>query len=150
MQSLASSVKFSRQINATAAGVTAVNGSGVDMQGWDGVLFICAIGTLSATQVTSLKAQSDTQANFATAADTAGSNTGPYADADSNKMLVLDVYRPAKRYVRPVVLRATANAVIDGVIAIQYKGGKLPLAAGLIDVTQKALKTLVSPADGAP
>jgi len=65
-------------------------------------------------------------------------------------MLVLDVYRPAKRYVRPVVLRATANAVIDGVIAIQYKGGKLPLAAGLIDVTQKALKTLVSPADGAP
>lgn len=149
MQSLASSLKISRQIDATAAGVTAVNGAGVDMQGFDGVLFICHIGTLTAGQATSLKAQTDTAAGFGTAADTAGSGQS-YADADSGKVIVLDVYRPAKRYVRPVVLRATQNAVINSVVAIQYKGGKLPLATALIDATQKSLKTLVSPADGTP
>jgi hypothetical protein len=147
---LGNTLKVSRQINATAAGVTNVNGSGVDMQGFDGVVFICAIGTLTATQVTSLKAQSDTQANFATAADLAGTNTGPYADVDGNKILVLDIYRPRKRFVRPVVVRGTANAVIDGVIAIQYKGEKNPIQTALQDATFKAQNLLASPADGTP
>jgi hypothetical protein len=147
---LGNGLKVSRQLNAVAAGTTSQNGSGVDMQGWDGVVFICAIGTLTATQVTSLKAQGDTAAGFGTAADIAGTSTGPYADADGNKLLVLDIYRPIKRYIRPVVVRGTANAVIDGVIAIQYKGAKSPLPAALEDSTLKTRKVLASPADGTP
>jgi hypothetical protein len=44
-------------------------------------------------------------------------------------MLLLDVYRPAKRYVRPVVVRGTADAAIDGVIAILYGPEKEPPTA---------------------
>lgn len=51
------------------------------------------------------------------AADLEGSLVGPLADADGNKLLVLDVHRPRERYVNCVVNRATGNAVIDGVIA---------------------------------
>ena len=46
------------------------------------------------------------------------SKTSPaLADTDGNKMLVAEAYRPKCRYIRAVVVRGTANAVIDGVIA---------------------------------
>jgi hypothetical protein len=51
-------------------------------------------------------------------ADLAGSLHTALADTDGNKCLVTDVFRPQKRYVRAVVTRGTANAVIDGVIAL--------------------------------
>ena len=121
---LSKQINVVRLVNATVAGSTAVNGTHVDMDGWDGVIFVCFLGTLTATQVTSLKAQNGSLANDTDQADITGVVTGAAADGDSNKMLVLDVYRPLKRYVRPVVNRATANAVIDAVFAIQYQGDK--------------------------
>jgi|SRR5579859_3711123 len=123
-----------RPVNATAAGVTAINGNSYDMQDFEGIVFICAMGTLTATQVTNLKAQQST--DNATWADITNAATANAADADSNKLLVLDVYRPQQRYVRPVVNRATANAVIDGVIAIRYGEKKLPTTQPTADVSQ--------------
>lgn len=119
-------IKITRVLNAVAAGTTDQNSSEVDMQGWDGVLFVALFGTLTATQVTQIKAQQDTVTGMAGAQDLAGTLVGPLADGDSNKALVLDVYRPQERFVRCVVDRGTANAVIDGVIAIQYKGRLQP------------------------
>lgn len=113
-------IKITRVMNAVAAGTTDQNGSGVDMSGFEGVMFVALLGTLTANQVTELKAQQDTVSNFATAADLAGTKVGPMADDDDNQCLVLDVHKPQERYVRPVLLRETANAVIDGIIAIQY------------------------------
>jgi hypothetical protein len=123
-----------RPVNATAAGATAINGTGYDMQDYEGILFICAMGTLSATQVTSLKAQGS--ADNSAFADITGAATAAAADPDSNKLLVLDVYRPQQRYVRPVVNRATANAVIDGVIALRYGQKKVPTTQPTADVSQ--------------
>jgi hypothetical protein len=88
------------------------------MDGFEGVMFLAAVGALTATQVTELKAQS--APDNSTFNDIAGSHVGPLADANSNCVLLLDIYRPQQRYVRPVVVRGTANAVIDGVFAIQY------------------------------
>lgn len=123
-------VRLSRVLNAVAAGTTDQNGSGVDMQadgGYDGVLFVALFGTLTATQVTSLKAQVSSDDGSSDAyADLADSDTGNLADDDDNQCLVLDVFAPPERYVRPVVLRGTANAVVDGVLAVQYRGGKRP------------------------
>ena len=121
-------IKITRVLNAVAAGTSAQNGSILDMQRYEGVLFIALFGTLTATQVTSIKAQQDTDSAGGTMADLYGTLVGPLADADSNKCLVLDVLKPRERYVRCVVNRATANAVIDGVIAIQYAAGKAPTA----------------------
>jgi hypothetical protein len=111
-----------RVMNAVAAGTSNQNGTGVDMSqngGFRGIRFTALFGALTGTQVTSLKAQeSSDNSNWS---DLAGSNTGPLADTDSNKSLILDVYRPQKQYIRPVVVRGTANAVIDGVTAELYE-----------------------------
>ena len=56
----------------------------------------------------------------------AGTSTGPLADGDGNKMMALEISRPRKRYLKCVIDRGTANAVIDGMIAIQYNGRSLP------------------------
>lgn len=138
-------IKVTRVMNAVAAGTSDQNGATLDMQGFDGVLFVASFGTLTATQVTAIKAQQGAASDLSDAADLAGTLTGPMADGDSNKLLCLDVYRPQERYVRCVVDRGTANAVIDGVIAIQYKGSKLPITQG---TTVSAAEAHTSPAEG--
>lgn len=146
MQNLLKDIKVTRVLNAVAAGTSNQNGATLDMSGWDGVLFIAAVGTLTSTQVTGLKAQQGNASNMSDAADLAGSAVGPFADADGNKALALDIYRPLERYVRCVVTRGTANAVIDGVIAIQYRGRKSPVTQDTTYIA--ANKQLVSPAEG--
>lgn len=138
---LSDDVAIDRVLDAVAAGTTVQNGTGVDMSGYDGVLFVLTVGTLTATQVTALKAQQSSDDGSAdTYADIEGSLVGPLGDDDDNDMLVLDVFRPEEQYVRPVVNRATANAVIDGVIAIRYKAKDLPVIQGarVIDLHQLA------------
>lgn len=150
MRCLSEDIRVSRVMNAVAAGSTAQNGSAVDMAadgGYDGVMFILAVGTLSSSQATSLKAQqSDDNGNDDDFSDLAGSKTPTMADDDDNQLVVLDVFRPSKRYVRPVVNRASANAVIDGVIAIQYRGRNRPSIHDA--ATVQAAKVVVSPAEG--
>lgn len=114
--------KLTRVINATAAGTTNVNGTAIDMQDFETVVFEACLGTLTATQVTGLKAQqsADGSTNWT---DITGAAVGPMQDTQSNEMLLLEVYRPRQRYVRAVVTRGTANAVIDSVVARQ-RGAK--------------------------
>ena len=126
---LSDEVKITRVLNGVAAGTTDQNGTGLNMAGFDGVLFVALFGALTATQVTSLKGQqSDDDGSADAYGDLEGTSVGPLADGDGNKCLVLDIFRPAKQYVRPVIDRGTANAVIDGVIAIQYTARSLPVA----------------------
>lgn len=110
-----------RVSNAVAAGTSSVNCTSVDMAtapGFDTVTFIAFLGTLTATQVTSLKLQhSDDNSTFT---DVTSGGTSAMADGDSNKMLIATYKKPSKRYVRVVVVRGTANAVIDAVVALQY------------------------------
>ena len=128
-------------MNAQAAGAAAVDGTSIDMGTYDGVMFIADMGALTATQVTNLQAKGsndNTTFNpFATNAQTPN-----MADADSNKVLVLDIFRPMTRYVRPTINRATANAVINSIVAILYNGDKQPTTDG---ATVSQHSTFVSP-----
>ena len=115
-------IKVARVVNATAVGTTAINGTEVDMAGFDGVCFVVAMGTIT-DGTPKIKAQQDTATGMAGAADLA--NTGvTMAATDDNKLVVLDVFRPAERFVRCVVDRTVGSpgtgSVIDGAIAIQY------------------------------
>jgi hypothetical protein len=126
---LSDGIRVLRPINATAAGTTDINGTGVDMTldgGYDGVLFIALYGTLTATQVTKLKAEHS--ADDSTYGAITGAACTALGDSDGNGVQMLDVYKPQKQYVRPVIDRGTANAVVDGVIAILYKGRTPPAA----------------------
>jgi hypothetical protein len=109
------------------------------------VQFVALFGALTATQVTNLKVQQGSLADGSDMADLAGSLHTALADTDGNKCLVTDVFRPQKRYVRCVVKRGTANAVIDGVLALLYSPRVEPVAT---DSTVKSTKLLVSPDEG--
>jgi hypothetical protein len=144
MMNLAQNVKITRALNAVAAGQTVQNGAVIDMANFEGVVFLAAFGALDAGAVTGLKVQQGLQANLSDAADLAGAALA-IADTADNKLLVLDVFRPAERYVRAVVTRGAADAVIDGVIAIQYGPRVLPVTQ---DATVAGIETHVSPAEG--
>jgi hypothetical protein len=146
MFNLSKAGKITRVMNAVAAGITSQNSSSVDMLGFDGVMFIALFGALTATQVTSIKAQQSSDDGSTDAYDDLiGTLVGPLADADGNKILVLDIQRPQKRYVRCVVNRATANAVIDGVLAVQYRAAKMPTTQ---PTSVASIETHLSPAEG--
>ena len=138
-QQLGNLTQTIRVMNAVAAGTTDQNSSWVDCQNCSGVRFVALFGTLTATQVTSMKLQGANASNQSDAADLKDSDSGTVvttaamADTDSNKMLVAEVYRLKCRYVRAVIDRGTANAVIDGVIATKIIKHPAPAAR---DTTQ--------------
>lgn len=138
---LATSVKPVRVSNAVSAGTTAVNSAWVDVSNADGVRFIAMFGTLTANQVTSVKLQGACLANQADVADLKDSSTNAViqtanlADTDTNKVAVVEVYKPKVRYVRAVINRGTANAVVDGILAQLILRNPLAYTA---DTTQAA------------
>ena len=135
---------ITRVMNAVAAGTNDTQDStALDMSGWDGVVFIALFGTLSATAVTDIRAQEGATSTPAT--DLAGTKISATPGTHDNKALILDIYRPLKRYIRCRVTRATANAVIDGIIAIQYRGKKAPVTQG---ATVASTELHVSPIAG--
>lgn len=143
---LSKMLDVSRVMNAVAAGTSDQNSTGVSMEGYNGVLFIAAFGALTATQVTLLKAQQSDDDGVGDAySDLEDSATAALADADGNKMLVIDIWKPKKKYVRATIDRGTANAVIDGVIAIRYNARSVPTTFGS---TVKELVALEGPDEG--
>ena len=142
---LSKNAKVTRALNSVAAGTTSQNGSVIDMSGFEGMQFVALFGALTATQVTSLKVQQGNLADGSDMADLEGSLHTALADTDGSKCLVTDLFGPEKRYVRAVVVRGTANAVIDGVIALLYSPRVEPITT---DTTVKATKLLVSPDEG--
>lgn len=142
---ITNAVKTIRVMNAVAAGTTDQNSSIVDMKGFEGVRFVALFGALTATQVTQIKVQQDTDSAGGTMADLAGTNTGPLADGDGNDMLITEIIQPRERYVRCVVDRGTANAVIDGVIAELFGPSAEPVAK---DGTVIAQEVHLAPAEG--
>ncbi len=137
------SCKIERVENAVAAGTTDQTSDTVDMSGFHGCMFIATLGTLTASQVTTGKVT--TSSDNSTFNDVEGSQTTALDDADDNLMIVIDIYRPLERYLRFVLERGTANAVIDGVIAIQYDPISVATTAST-DVAESL--TLLSPDEG--
>lgn len=134
-----------RSLGPTAAGAADANGAGLDLQNFEGVMFIVGFGTIVATGVQGIKAQaSDDDGSSDAYGDLAGTLVS-VADDDDDKLAVLDVYRPTKRWIRPVIERATANSTIDLVVAIPYGARKQPVTQ-TADVA--ASEVHASPAEG--
>ena len=121
---LSTSGKVTRVSNAVAAGTATTNCSSVDMKGFESVTFVVAIGAMVSTCTVTVKAQQST--DNSTFADLAGTAIA-YTDADDNKLAILEIAKPLERYVRPVVITATANGTIDSVVAIQTAANEEPV-----------------------
>lgn len=126
---LSKDVKITVVSPAAVAATTAIDSSILDMQGYEGVMFIALTGDVTATSDLTLTIKGNT-ANHLTVPTpiTQKATTLFTADATSadSKALVVDLYKPALRYVFANLTRATANAVIGGIIAIQYQAGNKP------------------------
>lgn len=145
MLSLLNNARIQRCMNAVAAGTTDQNGSGVDTSNAETVTFIAAFGAITAGAVTGLKAQASDDDGSSDAYSDLEGTLVEIADDEDNKILVLEIVRPKSNWVRPVVVRGTENAVIDGVFAVTTKTRVAPVTQGS---TVAASKSVVSPAEG--
>lgn len=120
----------------TSAG-TAINSDSVDMQGFDGVIFLGVMETANAANFANA-AQSADDVSFA---DLAGTKVVPGDNGDS---FLIDVYKPTDRYVRCEVDRGGAATAVGAIFAIQYQGRKAPVTHG----TTIDAETHISPDEG--
>lgn len=100
-----------------------------DMSGWEGIRFFTTVTDCADTGVATLTveantADSDTGMVAVTGAAAAGTSA---ANDDLNgKVLMVDVYRPQKRYVQAVRTSATANIAFGECYAELYGPRKKP------------------------
>jgi hypothetical protein len=149
MHNLTYNVVTKRLANAIAAGTgDTLTQTAVDTQGYAGVRFIILLGAVSATAtMTGKLQQSSDNGSTDTYDDIAGSSCSFDADTDDNKILITDIFKPKKRYLKLILARATANIAIDGIIVELY----LPSAAPVTqDATVEKAVVLAYPNEGTP
>jgi len=96
------------------------------MQGYDGVIFVASFGTMvSGSEIDLIVAHSDT--NSTGDMDKTEAEASATSDGTDDVQLIVDVYRPQKRYLEAQVEIDTEDAEIENVIAIQYRGSKMPI-----------------------
>lgn len=130
MHNLLPNVEFVVVEPASAAGQTELTTDVIDMANWTGVVFVASLGDVTNGSVLGLVADHSDQSNSGfVALAGALSHTADATDAD-NKLMILDVAYPEKRYVRARLTRTTANAAVNGIIAIKYRGARTPIEQG--------------------
>ena len=138
--------KWSLIHTGATAETTALTTSIVDMSGWDGVEFIAITNSVTATCVLGLTVRQNTANSTTGMAALAGSVT--YTDVAteaSDKLMVLDLYKPVERYLDANITRTTANAEIVSVLARQYQGRKGAVTQSTSHVITSAVSS--SPAE---
>lgn len=119
----------------------ALTGAGVDMLGYDGVLFLA--GALEGEALNfSIKAQQAAVAAFTNAADLAGTALAFSTTTTLKGLAALDIYRPVERYVRAVVTVPNAAAATPTFcVALRYNAKTVPVSNSVAELH-------VSPAEG--
>ena len=129
------------------ASATPTKGTIIDMFGFESVMFVAAMAdvvNLSEVDLKAAGADEDDTAEMVLFTGTAGG----VADATSfdNKLVVLDLVRPGKRYIEAQLFHVDQNAPFDGIFAIKYNPLHKPTTQG---ATVAASATLAVPADAA-
>jgi len=138
--------KLTRISNAVAAGVTTITSAAVDTKGFGGCLLVAAFGAIVAGAATSVKAQQSSDDGVGDAySDLAGTSV-TVADTADNQLVYVDVVRPTKRWLKLIVLRATQNATLDGIVACLYDPKAIPTTHDATTVAGG--ETHVSPDEG--
>lgn len=126
---LSKGIKITVVEAAAAAAQTELVTDVLDMSGYEGVMFIALTGDVSNTSVLTLTVKGNTANSVSTPTPITQKATDAFtADATSadSKALVVDLYKPAMRYVFGSLTRTTADAIVGGIIAIQYDAKTKP------------------------
>ena len=125
--SLVNDAKWSKVANASGAATTEVDSSILDMSGYDSVVFLVSLATVTDASVLTLTAQQNTvNSTSGMTAITGGAATFT-ALGSSNTGLLSEVFRPVQGYVRAAFTRTTQNAAVDCIWAIQFNSRSLPV-----------------------
>lgn len=125
-------VSYSKALVANANN-TDDNSAILDMAGYDGVMFICTITDCVAAGVATLTIEgNDANADAGMAAITGAVATATSGANDdlNGHVLIVDVYKPQKRYIQGVRTSATQNIAFGDMVAIQYQGKERPVVQG--------------------
>lgn len=119
-------------VNPQTGNNTTVNGTAVDMAGWDGVYFVVMVGATDTT----VDAKLQDSADGTTFADISGASLSQWSATDDNKAKAIDIWRPSRRYVRPVVtIGAGTSGAVVAVLAVRYRGtGRRPPTQDLAEL----------------
>lgn len=127
---LSEEIKITRVSNAAAAAQTAINSSVLDMNGFDGVLFVALLNDSTNGCVLTLTGKENTANSTTVPAPTSTGVAATFTDVDGtsvdNNMLMIDVLNPSQRYVFANLTRTTQNCAVDGILAIQYRARSKP------------------------
>ena len=128
------------------AGTTDLTTEGVDTLGYAGARFIIGFGTITSSAVTSVKVAQSSDNGVADGWSDVASSSVTVADDDDNQMVIIDVYKPGKRYLEAIIDRGTANAVVDFMLVELYN----PDTAAVTQDTTTVVgtKVLSNPAEG--
>jgi len=112
-------------VTAGAAATTDITSDAIDTAGFDGCTFVIPFGTITATAVTSVKAQQcdTTGGSYADLTGTAQT----VADSDDDKTFYIEIFNPREQFLKCVVDRGTANAVVGAITAILWNAGNRPV-----------------------
>jgi hypothetical protein len=123
------------------------NSDRIDMSGWDGVVFVVPITDIDDTGVATLTVEqndSDSDIGMSALEDAEATATSATDDDLNDQLLIVDVYRPTKRYVQGVITSSADNVAFGNMIAILYNGSKFPITQ---DDTVEAIAQVASPAE---
>lgn len=136
-QNLSKSTVIKKVKNYVAAGTTDTQSTAlVDAAGFDTVTFVASIGTVAATATLNAQAQTGNASNGSDLATIAGQAGAQVITGDGNSLVVLEVHRPAGRYVQLNLIRGVANITIESVVAILSNAkGPLPEAPDATVIT---------------
>ena len=120
---LSKNIKVTVVEAAAAAGTTELVSDVLDMSGYDGVMFLALLGDVTSDSVLTLTVKGNSANSVSSPAPVTQKATDAFtasATTGDSKVLMVDVYDPVLRYVFASLTRTAANAVVGGIIAIQY------------------------------
>jgi hypothetical protein len=118
----------------------------IDMEGFQGVVFIAKFEDVDNGAVLTLSAQQGASNSSGAMDDLSGNatHTASGADEADDDLLALDLYKPDEQYVRAKVVVATQAAELESIIAIRYGPAKSPTSQ---DSTVLDSDVLASPSE---
>lgn len=146
-QSLADSVDPAQHIApvSSTTGSYGITGTAVDMQGWEGCLFLINIGAMTSSGTFDAKAQSAAASSFATPHDITGAALTQLAAASgASKIYAIDVKaqtmtaaQSGDRYLRLAAQTDGSHSVVLSATAVRYRrNGALPPTTSLTQLVK--------------
>jgi len=127
MKSFKENEKLMRIASKAAAATNVVTSDIVDTDGFDSVILFAALGAITTTGSMTMTIEQNT-ANSTTGMAALSGAEASADDADDERMVAIEIYRPRERYVQAVCTPGTdANCEIDGVFAILRDPVRVPV-----------------------